>query len=288
MAGADPAQWHRAPPPAGTFQCGGLDGWPWFVSAEGRVMRLFRGAAFDEVARIPSLKAAELHALPGGYVLSVPHRRFLRVLRSLDPTNCAIGWRRRGPFAVRGALGDIVLLAPDPADLRTTIAIDAESGAELWNHAVPAGEMVSVVARVGDWVWLSMSGRLLIALHARSGAETARIEPGRLFSSLLPDNKGYAHLLSHTSDHWLADLRDGSIKHLRDASRKPPAPSSAQALLALDEGSVLTRDRAGRIHRLGEGARFPAQTPGEVHRLFHGPPIAQLHRFGSREPQTMA
>jgi hypothetical protein len=145
MAGADPAQWHRAPPPAGTFQCGGLDGWPWFVSAEGRVMRLFRGAAFDEVARIPSLKAAELHALPGGYVLSVPHRRFLRVLRSLDPTNCAIGWRRRGPFAVRGALGDIVLLAPDPADLRTTIAIDAESGAELWNHAVPAGEMVSVV-----------------------------------------------------------------------------------------------------------------------------------------------
>jgi hypothetical protein len=254
IAGDSPEGWKRLALPRGSFRTGAVKGGPWFAAEDGSLSRLLPGPRLELVARMAGASRCDLQALDRGRLAVVPQRRFLRSLRVVDPAGRSLDWRRRGTFALRATLGDLLLFSPGPTDPRTLICVDASTGTERWRWQSPPGEVVEVHARVDDAVCLTVSGRYLLSLDAATGRERLRLAPGPLFATSMPDAKGRCHLLSATRQHWRADLRRASLEELDAVTQAEDGPESPQPLLPLDDGTLLTRDRVGRMHRLGDGS----------------------------------
>jgi hypothetical protein len=252
LAGEDARAWKRIELPAGEFRSGSDDDGPWFVGKSGRFWRLERGPRLVEAGGYGRSFRASVQALDGGRLAVSSARWLLSAVRVIDPQASSVVWKRAGALFPK-ALGDLLVLSSTRAGIETLLGVDALSGLDRWRWTVPEGEVAGVVARVDDLVWISISGLYLVGLDSASGAERARIAPGARCATSLPDALGRSHLLSTTRQHWRADLRTASLEPLPNAAEGPRGPSTPQPLLALDDGTLLTRDRLGHLHRLGAG-----------------------------------
>jgi hypothetical protein len=251
LRGEDAGAWKRIPLPAGQFHSGGDEGGPWFVGKNGQFWRLQPGPRLVEAGHFGGAFDSAVEALDGGRLAIASGRRLFPALLVIDPRAGSVVWKRAGAFSPE-ALGDLLVLGPARAVAKTLVGVDATSGLDRWRWDVPGDEVAGPVARVDELVWIAVGGRGLVALDCVSGAEGARIAPGPNCATSLPDALGRSHLLT-TTQHWRADLRTGALESLPKPEKGPKGPITPQPLLAFDDGTLLTRDRMGRLHRLGAG-----------------------------------